>query len=47
MQKLTNVELPKVPNELLDSFNESDRFRVYIKRTFTLNQLSIHILVHM
>ena len=28
--KLTNVELPKVPNELLDSFNESDRFRVYI-----------------
>ncbi len=28
--KLTNVELPKIPSELLDSFNESDRFRVYI-----------------
>ena len=28
--KLTNVELPKIPSEILDSFNESDRFRVYI-----------------
>jgi hypothetical protein len=28
--KLTNVELPKLPPELSESFNEDDRFRVYI-----------------
>ena len=28
--KLTNVEFPKLPPELSESFNEDDRFRVYI-----------------
>jgi len=28
--KLTNVELPKLPPQLVGSFNEDDRFRVYI-----------------
>ena len=28
--KLTNVELPKLPPELNESFDENDRFRVYI-----------------
>jgi hypothetical protein len=28
--KLTNVELPKLPPELAGSFNEDDRFRVYV-----------------
>ena len=28
--KLTNVELPKLPPELSESFNEDDRFRVYV-----------------
>ena len=32
--KLTNVELPKVPIELTDSFNDSDRFRVYINGVY-------------
>ena len=32
--KLTNVELPKIPVQLLDSFNESDRFRVYINGVY-------------
>ena len=32
--KLTNVELPKVPIELTDSFNDSDRFRVYVNGVY-------------
>ena len=32
--KLTNVELPPIPSEILDSFNESDRFRVYINGVY-------------
>ena len=32
--KLTNVELPKLPAELADSFNDSDRFRVYINGVY-------------
>lgn len=32
--KLTNVELPKIPVELTDSFNDSDRFRVYINGVY-------------
>jgi len=33
--KLTNVELPKLPPELSESFNEDDRFRVYINGVLT------------
>ena len=32
--KLTNVKTPKLPAELVDSFNESDRFRVYINGVY-------------
>jgi hypothetical protein len=32
--KLTNVELPKLPPQLVDSFNEDDRFRVYINGVY-------------
>ena len=32
--KLTNVELSKLPAELADSFNDSDRFRVYINGVY-------------
>jgi hypothetical protein len=32
--KLTNVELPKLPPELAGSFNEDDRFRVYINGVY-------------
>ena len=32
--KLTNVKLPKTPPELLDSFNDSDKFRVYINGVY-------------
>jgi len=32
--KLTNVKTPKLPAELADSFNENDRFRVYINGVY-------------
>ena len=32
--KLTNVELPKLPPQLVGSFNEDDRFRVYINGVY-------------
>ena len=32
--KLTNVELPKLPPELVGSFNEDDRFRVYVNGVY-------------
>jgi len=32
--KLTNVKTPKLPTELVDSFNENDRFRVYINGVY-------------
>jgi hypothetical protein len=32
--KLTNVKLPKTPPQLLDSFNDSDKFRVYINGVY-------------
>ena len=32
--KLTNVSTPKLPAELVDSFNENDRFRVYINGVY-------------
>jgi len=32
--KLTSVELPSIPPDLVDSFNESDRFRVYINGVY-------------
>ena len=32
--KLTNVELPKLPPELAGSFNEDDRFRVYVNGVY-------------
>ena len=32
--KLTNVEFPKTPPELVGSFNEDDRFRVYINGVY-------------
>ena len=32
--KLTNVKSPKIPVELIDSFNETDRFRVYINGVY-------------
>ena len=32
--KLTSVELPPIPPDLVDSFNESDRFRVYINGVY-------------
>jgi len=32
--KLTNVKSPKIPVELVDSFNETDRFRVYINGVY-------------
>jgi hypothetical protein len=32
--KLTNVKLPKLPPQLVDSFNEDDRFRVYINGVY-------------
>ena len=32
--KLTNVKTPKLPAELIDSFNENDRFRVYINGVY-------------
>jgi hypothetical protein len=32
--KLTNVKSPKLPPELVDSFNESDRYRVYINGVY-------------
>ena len=32
--KLTNVKTPKLPAELADSFNENDRFRVYVNGVY-------------
>ena len=32
--KLTSVELPPIPPDLVDSFNESDRFRIYINGVY-------------
>jgi hypothetical protein len=32
--KLTSVELPPIPPDLIDSFNESDRFRIYINGVY-------------
>ena len=32
--KLTNVKLPKIPPELVDSFDDNDRFRVYVNGVY-------------